>query len=307
MTPSPADEPPKTGAPKGRHALLARIAELVRAIRDGDDAMVEQAVLDLSRSRRIFAPLAFLVGAFAMLFEGVRLLFSNWRLTLVQVLPAMWIWLAMLDLKAHLLHGKSFHVLKGPILIPIVLAIMVVTASSFFLNAVFAFAISKPGPPLIRPAFDEARSHLRVVLAWGLVVGFALAFSTMVVTRWGRWWFAISLSIVVGVMMVAYVSLPSRLIGMKTSYSTRDKLSATVVGGAVGAVICTPPYAMGRIGILLLGSKTFFALGIILLAVGVTLQAGATGAVKAIKMSAKLVAGHNPAAKTPGPATADGG
>jgi hypothetical protein len=42
-----------------------------------------------------------------MLFNGLKLLFSNWRLTLVQILPAMWIWLAMFDLKEHALHGKS--------------------------------------------------------------------------------------------------------------------------------------------------------------------------------------------------------
>ena len=44
-------------------------------------------VLRLSRSRRWLAPLALSVGAFAMLFEGVKLLFTNWRLTLIQVLP----------------------------------------------------------------------------------------------------------------------------------------------------------------------------------------------------------------------------
>jgi hypothetical protein len=93
-------------------------------------------------------------------------------------------------------------------------------------------------------------------------------------------------------MMVCYVAVPARLIGMKTTHSRRDKLTATVVGGAVGAVICAPPYALGRIGLILLGSQTLFILGIIVFAVGLTLQAGATGAVKTIKMSAKLVSGH---------------
>jgi hypothetical protein len=220
-------------------------------------------------------------------------LFSNWRLSLIQVLPAMWIWLAMLDLKAHTLHGKSFHVLRGPVLIPLVLAIAAITGASYHLNAVFAFAIAKPGPPQIRPAFAEARSHRRVVWAWGLAIGVCLGVSTMVFSRWGRWWFAVSLSIIVGVMMLTYVSVPARLIGMKTTYSQRDKLSATAVGGAVGAVVCTPPYLLGRIGILMLGSKTLFVVGIFVLALGLTLQAGATGAVKAIKMSAKLIAGQN--------------
>jgi hypothetical protein len=42
----------------------------------------------------------------------------------------------------------------------------------------------------------------------------------------------------------------------------------------------------------MLGSKALLVPGIILVAVGFTLQAGATGAVKAIKMSTKLVGGH---------------
>jgi len=282
-------------------ALIGRIGDLVHAIGANDDSTVEQAVLDLSRARRYLAPLAFLVGAFVMLFEGVKLLFSNWRLSLIQVLPAMWIWIALLDLKVHALHGRSLRVLHGPILVPIIAAIAAITVASFYLNAVFAFAISKPGPPQILPAFIEARSHLRVVLTWGLLVGIGLGVATTVFPRWGRWWFTISLSIIVGIMMLTYVSVPARLIGVKTTVSTRDKLSASVVGGAVGAVVCTPPYVLGRIGILMLGSRILFIPGIVVLTLGLTLQAGATGAVKAIKMSAKLVAGHNVDADTPPP------
>src|SRR3954447_15629186 len=139
-------------------ASMSRLRELVAAIRDGDEAMVEAAVLRMSRSRRWLAPLALAVGAIEMLFQGVKLLFSNWRLTLVQILPAMWIWLAMLDWKAHVLHGSSFHVLRGAILIPLMLAITAVTAASFYLNAVFGFAIAGPAPPKVRPAFALARA-----------------------------------------------------------------------------------------------------------------------------------------------------
>lgn len=276
-----------------RYSSWARqLSRVIDGIRKGDDEAVEALVLDLSHRHRIFAPLALVVGAFAMLFEGVKLLITNWRLTLVQLLPAMWIWVAMIDLKAHLLHGKSFHVLRGPILIPIVLAIMAITASSFFLNAVFAFAISKPGRAEIRPAFTEAWRHRRTVLGSGALVGLLLGFSTVVVTRWGLLWFTLSLGIVVAIMMVSYVAIPSRLIGMKSTYSRGDKLKASAVGGALGAVVCSPPYVLGRIGLLLLGSHTFFALGVVLLSVGIVLQAGATSAVKTIKMSAKLVAGR---------------
>ena len=290
-----ASGPPGGGAHRSRRRITrAQIAQFIQAVRDSDQAIVNEMVLRLSRARPWLAPLAFAVGAFAMLFEGVKLLFTNWRLTLIQVLPAMWIWAAMYDLKEHALHGKTFHVLTGPIVIPLVFAVAVVTAASFYLNAVFAFAIIQPGRPQIRPAFTETRAHLPIVLGSGFVVGILLGLSTVVVARWGRPWFGLSLGIVVGIMMVCYVAVPSRLIGMKTTFSKRDKLAASVVGGAVGAVVCTPPYVLGRVGLILLGSSTagIFALGVIFFTVGLTLQAGATGAVKTVKMSAKLVSGQ---------------
>jgi hypothetical protein len=281
-------------ARSGRASVSGHVRELIRTIRDGDDAMVEAAVVQLSRRRRILAPLALAVSALAMLFHGLRLLVFNWRLTLVQILPAMWIWAAMLDLKLHLLHGASFRLVRGPVLVPVMAGVVAITAASFFLNAVFAFAIARPGPPQIRPGFAKARSHLRVVLCWGIAVGLLLGFSTVVVVRWGLWWFALSLSIVLGIMMVSYVAVPARLIGVKTTHSRRDKFTAAAVGGALGAVVCTPPYLLGRTGILMLGSHTLFILGIIFLAVGGALEAGTEGAVKAVKVSAKLVTGHRP-------------
>ena len=293
--------PAPSGAPGdgGRFAAyLARVRSLVRAIEDNDETKVEEAILRLSRTRRVFAPLAFVISAFVMLFTGLRLLVSNWRLTLVQIVPAMWIWLAMFDLKAHTLHGKSFNVVRGPVLIPIGLVIVTLTVLSYFLNAVFAFAISRPSPIEIRPAVARARRHWVPILTYGATTGMLLAFSTTVVTRWGKPWFTLSLGIVVGIMMVSYVAVPARLIGAKREQSRRDKLSATVVGGALSATVCTPPYILGRLGILMLGSSLLFIPGIFVFALGLTLQAGATGAVRAIKMSATLTTGTRPHPRT---------
>jgi hypothetical protein len=168
------------------------------------------------------ASLAFVVGAFVMLFDGLKLVFSNWRLTIIQILPAMWIWLAMLDLKVHVLHGKPFIVRHGLVAVVIVAAITAISAAAFFLNAVFAFAIAEPGRPQIRPAFARARAHRRVVLGSGAVVGVCLGLSTIVVTRSERPWFALSLSVVIGVMMICYVGVPARLIGVTPTRSRRD-------------------------------------------------------------------------------------
>jgi hypothetical protein len=92
-------------------------------------------------------------------------------------------------------------------------------------------------------------------------------------------------------MMVTYVALPSRIIGIKSDRSRRDKLTATAIGGAIGAVVCSPAYALGRVGIILLGTGAF-PLGVILLIIAVPLQTGAVTATKAVKFSAKLFTGQ---------------
>jgi len=291
-------DPTAEDTPRTRRRQVGELfAKLMEAIRQGDDDSVEVAVLALSRRSRWLAPLALLVGGFAMLFQGLRTLFINWRLTLIQVLPAMWIWVVMMDLKAHVLHGKGFHIFKSPLVATaVIFLIAAVTAASFYLNAVFAFAIARKGPPQIRPAHALARQHLRTILAWGFAVGVLTGFAAIVVDRWGQFWFAFSLGIMAGVLMFTYVAIPSRLLGLQPNLSRRDKLSAAAVGGTIGAIICSPPYIMGRIAILMIGSHRFFWLAVVILAIAVVLQTGATSAVKAVKMSAKIVAGSTPEA-----------
>lgn len=267
---------------------VARMVRLARAIENDDEALVEQ-IISLSRSRRLFAPLALTVGAFAMLLDAIKVLLSNWRLTIIQVLPAVWIWLAMYDLKAHVLRGKSFPALRGPVLVPLGLAIVAITIACFFLNAVFAYAITRSRPPKVRPAYEEARRHLTPILWWGAAMGVMLAFAITVAPRFQKPWFALSLGVVIGLMMISYVAIPSRLIGTRPMRSRRDKLTASALSVGLGATVCTPPYLLGRLGILMLGSKPLFIPGIVLLTVGFGLQAGATGAVRAIKMSTALL------------------
>jgi hypothetical protein len=222
--------------------VIGRARELVTAIRDGDEAMVEAAVLRLSRSRRWLAPLALALGALEMLFAGVKLVFSNWRLTLVQVLPAMWIWLAMFDLKAHALHGRSFHALHGADRHPARCARGCHHRGGLLPQCGVRVRHRRTGPPEVRAGIAGARRHHPVVLGSGAAIGLLLGLSTIVVTRWGRPWFGLSLGVVIGVMMVCYVAVPSSLIGAKPHLSRRDKLTASAVSGALGAAVSTPPY-----------------------------------------------------------------
>jgi hypothetical protein len=64
------------------------------------------------------------------------------------------------------------------------------------------------------------------------------------------------------------------------------------VSSAIGATVCTPPYLLGRLGILMLGTPALVIPGIFVLVLGFSLQAGATGAVRAIKLGASLATGR---------------
>lgn len=279
-----------------------KLALAMRAIRHGEERDLVEALERLSRRSPRLAVLAFLGGGVGMLFSGLKLLVLNWRLTVVQVVPAAWIWLAMYDLRLHLLRGNTASGVEGPLLVPIVLAIVAVTVGCFFLNAVFGFAVVQQGQPRIRPAIAEARRHLAAILLSGAAVGLALGLSTTVVARAGRPWFALALGATVGVMMVAYVAVPSRLVGVKPTGSRRDRLSATALGTALGVVVSAPPYVLGRVGLLMLGSPILFVPGLVLFLCGAALQMGATGAVKAMKLGTRLRAGR----AAPGPPPASG-
>ena len=102
-------------------------------------------------------------------------------------------------------------------------------------------------------------------------------------------------------MMLCYVAVPARIVGLRTAKPARTaqsghgaKLAAAAVTGLFGVIVCAPPNAIARGGIVLLGGSALFPLGVALLVIGLMLEAGATGTVKAIKVSAKLLAGRSP-------------
>jgi len=274
--------------------FTARIGGFVHAIQSTDEAKIEEAIVRMSESHLLLRPLALAISAFVLLFDSLRLILTNWRLMLLQLLPALWIWLAMAILRAYVLYDQDLDQIYGLEIIPVFLVVIAITIASFFLNATFAFAIMRPGAP-IRPAIVEARAHLSEIAVFGLVVGVLLGIATTVAPQWGSPWFSIFLGAVIGLMMVAYIAVPARIIGAKPTYSRRERMVTTVVSGVLGVTVSLPPYLIGRLGFLMLGSKVLLVPGIILVAIGVTLEAGATGAVRAIKLSAGLQQRSRPA------------
>lgn len=273
------------------HALRERLGDarrLAAALPEGEAAVLG-AVERLARSHRALAPLALTVGGFAMLFDGLRLLFANWRLIVIQVLPATVVWLAMYDLRARVLRRTATYHPNPALVLFVGAAIVALTAIGFFLNAVFAFAISAR-PPEIAYGFGEARAHARPVLAWGAGIGLALAVTVLAGANWPRPWGTLALGVVVALLMICYVAVPARVVGVRKGYKLQEKWTVSLVGSTVGVMVEAPAYIVGRIGILLLGSKALLPLGVILIAVGIVMQASATGAVRAVKLGSVLLA-----------------
>jgi len=292
MSATPAGPPSTRPAPRGK-SVWEDARSLIVSLPKGEDAVIE-AVERLSHSRRGFAPLALTVGAFAMLFDGLRLLWSNWRLLLIQLLPAMWIWIAMWDIRARFVHRQPLPQLSGPGLVAAYVAITAITAASFYLNGVFAFAVAETPPDLER-GFKGASRRRWDLLIPGIVVGVMLGFAALITPGFPRPWYILSMGGVVALMMVAYVAVPARAVGLRRAYRRTDKWLMTAISSTIAAIVMFPTYLLGRVGLLMIGSAVLRPLGVVLFAAAVVLEIGATGAVRAIKLGSALVGESAPA------------
>ncbi len=291
--PSPPAEPaPPSGPTTRRAALWATVRRLTVAVRDADEKQIEQALVALGRSRRIYAPIGYVAGGFGLLLDGVKLLFSNWRLTLIEILPAVWIWATFWNLKSHYFKGRDFAYIHGWLALALAVVVVAITVGAYWCNAVFAFAVAGPKPPKIRPAVARVRSHRREILGWGFGVGMAHASATVYVSRWGTNWFTLAMGAVLVVMTVTFVSIPAQFIGAQTAKLTlQDKISGAAASGAMSAVLTSPGFILNRVGLLLAGTSVLRVPGVILFSIGVALEAAATSSAKAVKLTTKWATG----------------
>jgi hypothetical protein len=296
--PAPAAAPTDQGgpAPTTRRAAAWRtLSRLTVAVRDADESQIEAAVRTLGSKRRYLAPLGYIAGGFGLLLDGVKLLFSNWRLTLIEILPAVWIWLTFWNLKSHYIRGRDFAYIHGWLALALAIVVVAITVGSYWCNAVFAFAVAGPKPPKIRPAVAQVREHLREILGWGFVVGMAHASATIYVSRWGTNPFTLAMGAVLVVMMVTFVSIPAQFIGAQTAkLSLQDKISGAAASGAMSAVLTSPGFILNRLGLLLAGTAVLRIPGVIVYTIGIALQAAATSGAKAVKLGTKWAAGVEP-------------
>jgi len=288
LTSEPDAFSPAASSP--RLSPLKAVVHFAASMRDADPAEIEAAVTQLSLTHRWLAPLGYVAGTLALIVAGIKPLFKNWRLTLVELVPATWVWFSMWNLKAHVLDGRSIHHFHGWITIVGALLMVAAATIAFYCNAIFAFSIGGPQPPNIRSAAREANTHLRAILLWGLGFGIAHALVSFVIAPLGSLWYALSLLCVLAAMLVSFVAVPAALAGMKERRTTRDKVGFAAIGGALAAVAMTPGFICDRIGLLLLGVHSLRILGFALLSIGAALQIAGTSGVKSVKLSSRFEA-----------------
>jgi hypothetical protein len=266
------------------------ILKFARTMRDADPAEIEAAATQLSRTHRWLAPLGYVAGTLALIVAGIKPLFKNWRLTLVELVPATWVWFSMWNLKAHVLDGRSIHHFHGWISVVGVLLMVTAATIAFYCNAIFAFSIGGKQPPSIPSAAREANTHLKAILLWGLGFGIAHGLVSFVIAPLGSPWYTLSLLCVLAAMLVSFVAVPAALAGMKERRTRREKVGFAAIGGALAVVAVTPGFLFDRAGLLMLGVHSLRIVGFALLSMGVALQIAGTSGVKSVKLSSRIEA-----------------
>jgi hypothetical protein len=280
-----------TGKPTSR--TLRRLWTTVRAVADADPARIESAVQGLGASRWYLTPVAWAAGALILVVRGLKLLILNWRLTLVELVPALWVWLVTYDLKPHGLRAEPLRHLSIDN-VAIGLAVSVVASiAAFWFNIVFGLAITQ-SQPRISSAMRETRPHLGAVIAAGTAMGVVIAAGLGFISRIDHVWLYVVLAIgLYSLMLVSLVVVPARMLGApRRRRSPTEAMGAWMTGGALSAVAMSPGFIVDRIGVVLLGIPGFHLVGLLVLSAGVALYAAGMSSVKAVKLSMKLETGN---------------
>src|SRR3954453_1312168 len=116
---------------------LSHLVSMAKTVADADADAIEVAARQFGESRRYLAPVAWAAGAIVLLVRGIKLLLLNWRLSLIELVPAAWVWFVMWELKQHTLRGAPFREITLGGMILAAVGAVVLTITAFWCNTVF--------------------------------------------------------------------------------------------------------------------------------------------------------------------------
>jgi hypothetical protein len=250
-----------------------------------DPASVEAALKDLGGSRRWLAPLVYAAGTVAVVFDGVLLLLRNWRLTLLQLFPAAWIWAMTWNMKSHLFSKPTF---STNVVIAAAVGVLLAAQVAYWCNATFAYTMAQSATADIKAAFGEARRHWRLIGGLALLTGGVQAAIWLAMPRLRTDWLWVALLAMFVVQVYLFIAIPCWLLGVRKTGSRRERTTQSVTTGVLSGVAAMPGFLLNRIGWLLLGSGVLAIVGGALVAIGAVLHVTASSSVRVVKLSLRL-------------------
>lgn len=222
---------------------------------------------------------------------GVVLLFGNWRLVLLEIVPAVWVGAVLWDWREHGTGRRPIPEVLGDWPGPIAMGVVLATLLAYWCSATIAFALVDASNVRVGAAFRRVREHAVVLTAWAMLVGAAHAYVTVWVSQQRPEWFPVALGAVAVVQVYAVVAVPVALARVPRDRLTlEERIRASVLTAAVTVAATTPGLFVSRAGIVLLdvGRTPLMALAVVVTAVGITLQVAGTSVAHTVILAAKV-------------------
>jgi hypothetical protein len=283
-------------APARRRSRWQALVHATAAVRSTDPASVESALRDLGGRRRWLAPLVYAAATVAIVFDGVLLLLRNWRLTLLQLVPATWIWVMTWNMKHHLLAKPTF---SSSAVAAIAVGVLLAAQVAYWSNATFAFTMAQDATDDIRAAFAQARPRWRLIGGLALLTGSVQATIWLLMPRLQTGWLWLALLVMFVVQVYLFIAIPCWLLGVAKTGTRRERTTQSLTTGVLSGVASLPGFLLNRIGWLLLGAGALGIVGGALLAVGAVLHVTASSSVRVVKLSLRLRPDGRPSASPP--------
>jgi hypothetical protein len=269
--------------------------QAVAAVRSTEPARVESALEALARKGRWLKPLAYAAGTVAVVFDGVLLLIRHWQLTLLQLVPAVWVWVMSWNLRNRMLANAE---MSTTVSIAVAVGVIVAAQLAYWCNATFGYTMVQGETPDIKAAFAEARPHWRLVGGLALLTGGIQASIAVAIPHLQVRWLWIALLVMFMVQIYLFIAIPSWLLGVRKTGSRRERTIQSLTTGVLSGVAATPGFLLNRIGLLLLGTSLFWV-GVAVVSIGAVLHVTASSSVRVVKLSLRLRPGQPGAVEAP--------
>jgi len=288
-------------------STVASMRSAVTAIRSGDATRVDgwiDSTPTRSGHRLRSHALVLVVSVGVALVDGVRLLYRNWRLALIEVIPALWITAvvsaAILDLRrweqavidpAERLGAAGWT--AGDLYQVAVFA--TVGMFVYLCNLVFGLAATNPDRPRIRLGLllvrDDPGLAVRA-MAWGGFAGLLRLFPVLLPLPQDQYSVTARVGVFLTVQVVLFVAVPARLAGFDPkALPARARLVLAGITVAMSVVAVVPAVVVARLGGSLVDDSrpgVVRSIGVVLLIAAPILQIAGISVTKSVALASRL-------------------